>query len=207
MPEPHTVGDDAHAVVVLAAGGSRRLGVPKQLLTRDGEPLLRRCVRLAAETAPARLLVVLGAQAERMHAALEGLDCRPVHNSDWTRGMQASVRAAASGVDAFGRVLVLGCDQPALERAHLQHLLDGAAAAASGCAATLAEDAAPGIPAVVPGHWFTHLEDAGQDRGFGPRLRALPRASLHLLHAPALWLDLDTPAQLEIARHRGLVDA
>ena len=42
-----------HAALILAAGGSRRLGQVKQALTRDGEPLLRRAVRLALATAGA----------------------------------------------------------------------------------------------------------------------------------------------------------
>ena len=40
------------AIVILAAGGSRRLGQPKQLLRVLGEPLLRRVVRMAAEVQP-----------------------------------------------------------------------------------------------------------------------------------------------------------
>jgi len=47
------------AIVILAAGGSRRLGQPKQLLPVLGEPLLRRVVRMAAEVGPDHLIVVL----------------------------------------------------------------------------------------------------------------------------------------------------
>ena len=52
----------AHAAVVLAAGGSTRLGRPKQLLTRDGETLVHRAARLAIATGATRVLVVTGAQ-------------------------------------------------------------------------------------------------------------------------------------------------
>ena len=55
----------AHDAVVLAAGGSRRLGQPKQLLTRDGETLVHRGVRLAMETAPRRLLVIVAGKRKR----------------------------------------------------------------------------------------------------------------------------------------------
>jgi molybdenum cofactor cytidylyltransferase len=47
---------------VLAAGASRRLGQPKQLLMLDGETLLARSVRLAREAGAAPVLVVVGAQ-------------------------------------------------------------------------------------------------------------------------------------------------
>ena len=52
-----------HAVVVLAAGGSTRLGQPKQLLTQQGETLVHGVVRLSLELAPSQVLVVVGALA------------------------------------------------------------------------------------------------------------------------------------------------
>ena len=50
--------------VILAAGASRRLGRPKQLVRLGGESLLRRTVRAALACDP--VLVVLGSQAEAM---------------------------------------------------------------------------------------------------------------------------------------------
>lgn len=131
----------AHVAVVLAAGGSRRLGRPKQLLTRAGEPLLRRSARLALASGAARTVVVLGAEPDAMTVALFGLDLECVLNPDWADGLAGSLRCAARalGADAAA-VLVLGCDQPALEADHLQRLLHGATTAASGCAATVHGD-------------------------------------------------------------------
>ncbi len=67
-----------HAVVVLAAGGSTRLGQPKQLLTRQGETLVRRVVRLALEFAPSQVLVVVGANAQAVTSSIAGLEATPV---------------------------------------------------------------------------------------------------------------------------------
>ena len=195
----------AHDAVVLAAGGSRRLGRPKQLLVRDGEALVRRVVRLAAATSPRRLVLVTGAHREAVIDVVRGLDCDCIQNSDWERGLASSLQVAAEALpNRDGSVLVLGCDQPALEAGHLVSLLSGARNAASGCAATAHADGA-GIPAVVPGAWLRALSPVG-DRGLGDRLRALPMASLSLLHAPELGLDLDTAADVAQARLRGLLD-
>jgi molybdenum cofactor cytidylyltransferase len=49
------------AAIVLAAGASRRLGQPKQLLMLGGEALLERAIRLAGEAGAAPVLTVLGA--------------------------------------------------------------------------------------------------------------------------------------------------
>ena len=58
------VSAPGHAVVLLAAGESRRLGEPKQLVVVDGEPLVRRAALAAIETRPAQALIVVGARAE-----------------------------------------------------------------------------------------------------------------------------------------------
>jgi molybdenum cofactor cytidylyltransferase len=66
------------AAVVLAAGGSSRLGQPKQLLTFRGETLIRRAVRAAAEAGCAPILVVVG---ETREAIERSLDIRDSHIS------------------------------------------------------------------------------------------------------------------------------
>jgi len=91
---------NVHAAVVLAAGGSRRLGHPKQLLTQGGEPLLRRCARLALATGPKRLVVVLGANADRMRETVRDLPLEIALNPDWAEGMAGSLQAAAARIAA-----------------------------------------------------------------------------------------------------------
>lgn len=199
-----------HAAVVLAAGGSTRLGQPKQLLSRQGEPLVRRSARLALETLPRQLLVVAGAGAGDVAAALRGLPCEIVLNAGWRAGLGSSLRAAAAQLGETDLVLVCGCDQPALELHHLQALLQGARALPTRCAATRHGDVL-GVPAVLPRDWFDGLRDGGMPdidgaRGFGGRLRRLPAGSVHAVRAPELELDVDTPDDLRRAREHGWLD-
>lgn len=204
-----------HVVVILAAGSSRRLGRPKQLLRRNGETLLQRAARCASATGPALLVLVLPPTGAAWHALLEHIDHRPLINPGAGTGMAGSLQLAAPHVDPRAPVLILGCDQPALDVPHLQALLAGARASVSGCAATLIEGR-PSMPAVVPGDWFATLampapEGAGHaahaDRGFRQRLRALPSADLFLLADPDLALDIDTLADLQRAQECGLLDS
>ena len=195
----------SHAVIVLAAGGSTRLGQPKQLLTRDGETLVHRAVRLALETSPAQVLVVVGANGDSIASHVADLDCEVVSNRDWQSGLAGSLHAAGEHLRAaVQRVLVLVCDQPALERHHLDALLEGAGAAESACAATVHGDAL-GVPAVVPRDWFDAMQAAG-DRGFGARLGQQRAAGIFQLHAPELGADIDRPEDLATARQRGWLD-
>jgi molybdenum cofactor cytidylyltransferase len=196
----------AHVAIVLAAGGSRRLGRAKQLLTRDGETLVHRAVRLAAATRPLRLLLVTGAYVDQMRAAVAGLEVETVFNEGWDEGLASSLRAAASALEGNkARCLVLGCDQPALRQSHLQGLLDGAATAASGCAAT-AHEGGRGIPVVVGAEIFAGARGLSGDRGLRAALQRLPGDSIHLLEARELQYDLDTPADVQHAIEAGWID-
>jgi molybdenum cofactor cytidylyltransferase len=199
-----------HVAVVLAAGGSRRLGGrPKQLITHNGETLVQRALRLARETAPRRLLLVVGAQATQIAAAARAPDVQLVRNGDWREGLASSVRAArdALDLDDAGAIhcLLLACDQPALGLPHLQALLHAARQAGSGCAGTV-HGARIGIPAVVTVARLLQAQPQG-DAGLREVLNALPPEQVGQLHAPELALDLDTPPDLAEAARRGWIDA
>ena len=194
-----------HVAIVLAAGGSRRLGIPKQLLQRGGETLVHRAVRLASATQPQRLLLVIGAHADEMREAVADLRVEILVNDDWREGLASSLRAAVGALDGSASALILGCDQPALEQSHLQRLLAGATASVSGCAATL-HGAAPGIPAVVSAALFRRAHELHGDSGLRGSLQRLSSGSLYLLEAAELVFDLDTPADVEKAVADGLLD-
>ena len=196
----------AHNAVVLAAGGSLRLGQPKQLLTREGETLVHRAVRLALATRPARLLVMTGGNAEAVSQAIVGLQTQVVFNPEWREGLSSSLRLAATTlVDDEAPVLILGCDQPALQQHHLRQLLDGALASTSGCAAT-GHTGTPGIPVVVNAALLREARTLQGDSGLRELLRQLPSDALSSLQAPELQIDLDTWAEVEEAVRNGWVD-
>ncbi|XUP36191.1 nucleotidyltransferase family protein (plasmid) [Xanthomonas axonopodis pv. vasculorum] len=199
-----------HAALVLGAGAGRRLGRSKQLLKRDGEPLLRRAARIALQTAPRRCVVVLGADADAdvLSEVLQDLGAEILRHPDWAEGMGSSLAALrrhVQGDGALRRSLILGCDQPALDAPHLRSLLEEADRAVSGCA-TSGYSGVRGIPAVV-----THAAWADvplqADSGLRGLFASLDMQSLGCVSAPALALDIDTPADLVAAQQRGWVDA
>jgi molybdenum cofactor cytidylyltransferase len=106
--------------VLLAAGASRRLGRPKQLLVWQGETLVRRAARAALEARVDELIAVTGAHGDEVAAALAGLELRVVRNERWQDGIAAGV-SAASGT----AVLVLLADQPGVDAALLAKLVAG----------------------------------------------------------------------------------
>jgi len=193
----------AHAAVVLAAGGSTRLGRPKQLLTRDGETLVHRAARLALESGAARVLVVVGAHADEVRAAVAALPVECLANPAWSSGMASSLRLAAEALASHdGATLLLVCDQPALEVAHLHALREAAQRVPSGSAATRFGERL-GIPAWVCApllHKALALDDG--DRGLRDVLNAAS-AEIAACDAPTLAHDVDTPDDVAAAVVQG----
>src|SRR5207344_482556 len=111
----------AHGAIVLAAGASGRFGRAKQLLQFEGEALVHRASRLALATAPSDVLVVVGADADTVFASVRDLAVRRVDCADWRDGMSASLRAGVVALrpECAGALIIL-CDQPALDAAHLE---------------------------------------------------------------------------------------
>lgn len=189
--------EPAHVALLLAAGGSRRLGHPKQLIEIDGIALIRRMALAALTTAPSELIVALGAETGGCRQALAGLRWREVLVSDWTEGMGSSLACAARQIDdPDAGVMVLGVDQPAVDGAHLLALLSRwwqqpELAVASGYAGTR------GIPALFPASWQARLAALSGDSGARQLLRA---SEVPVIEAPQLALDIDTPEHLRALR-------
>lgn len=195
----------SHAAVVLAAGGSTRLGRPKQLLTRDGETLVHRAARLALASGASRVLVVVGAHADDISASVSDLPVACVANAHWDRGLAGSVSVAADALAAHSHAtLFLTCDQPALALAHIQALLEASYRATSGSAATRFGDRV-GIPAVIAAPMLRAARALQGDRGLRDVLNAAD-AGVIACDAPDLVADIDTAADLAAAVSRGWVD-
>lgn len=179
------------AAIVLAAGGSRRLGQPKQLLAVDGVPLVRRIAeraRAACDTA----CVVLGARADEIAPALDGLGVPILVAVDWLEGMAASLRlgvhwAALSGHDA---VAIFTCDQPRLTVEHARHIVEQHRATGRSVASRYAGTV--GVPAVLGRVRFADLLHLHGDRGARSLLRKDP--VVVAVDWPDGALDIDTPA-------------
>ncbi len=102
------------AIVILAAGASRRLGRPKQTLMLDGRPLLQHVVDAARAAAIGRVVVVLGANASSIRSVIAlPQDGTTVVNREYATGQASSLRAGLSALgDDVARVVILLGDQP-----------------------------------------------------------------------------------------------
>ena len=165
------------AVVVLAAGASRRLGRPKQLLRVDGVSLVERAVDVSLSLGSAGVFVVVGAEEETVRRELDGRPVTVVFNPDWEAGMSTSIRRGCAAVHAaFGEetrgVVVLLCDQPGVDGGHLSSLVATWRERGSQAVGTAYREG-PGVPALLSADLFSAVETLSGDGGAKDLLRGL----------------------------------
>ena len=169
------------AGVILAAGASRRMGRPKQLLPVGGRPLLEGVVAQACASRLDEVVVVLGAAAEAVRAGVAMGRARVVVNDDHAAGMSSSLRAglAALGPEVDRAVVILG-DQPDVPASLLDELL--ALQERSGLpSAALSFDGLLHPPVVLLRERWGDLRSLEGDVGCRALIRARPElvAALH----------------------------
>ncbi|ASW56514.1 NTP transferase domain-containing protein [Plantactinospora sp. KBS50] len=188
------------AGLLLAAGAGRRLGQPKAFVECEGEPLVRRAVRLLRVGGCDPVHVVVGADAHRL-PPLPGTVA--VVNPRWRDGLGGSLlRGLRSLPPAAHAVVVVLVDQPWLSPTAVRRVRQAHTAGASVAVATYAGQ--PGHPVLLSrATWPLLAPYATGDRGARDFLRA--RADL-VTRVPCDGSpeDLDTPADL--ARARGTWD-
>ena len=119
MPDRFVTG------LVLAAGGSQRLGTPKQLLPYGDATLLDHVLATARECTFDQLLCVIGGSADQVRARVDLNGATVVENRDFGEGCSSSIAAALTAVDPQADLLVLMLgDQPGVTAATVQALID-----------------------------------------------------------------------------------
>jgi molybdenum cofactor cytidylyltransferase len=188
----------AVAAIVLAAGGSSRLGQPKQLVEVGGRSLVRRAADAAVVAGCRPVLVVVGAVVEAVAREIAGLrtaGVQAVECANWRDGMSASLRCGLRRLQSLpgpgpDAVVLLPCDQPALEPSVIGRLIaawDGSTNGRVGCgyAGTV------GSPALFGRSLFPALAALEGDRG----ARSLLSGAAEVPWAAGAN-DVDTPQDL-----------
>ena len=187
------------AGLVLAAGSSRRMGSPKQLLPIDGKPLLELVVGHANKSNLDQVVVVLGASAEEIQSQVELGRASVLINPDHGSGMASSLRLGLASLgDAFDRVVVMLGDQPDVEASRINQLLE--LQEASGLpAAALSFNGLLHPPVVLERALWGDLMSLEGDVGCRAVIRAKPELVAKLPVAGDLKhpVDVDTPKDYE----------
>ena len=189
-------------LTILAAGASRRLGQPKQLVKLDGEPLVRRQCRVVIASQTGSACVILGCHTNECAAAIADLSIAQIINQFWSEGLSSSIRHAAQAAidkDVNGLLLV-HVDQYRLTAADLQTLYAAWKEFPESVSVAMYGDAI-GPPVIFPRHCFAKLLELKGDVGARRIIASIPAHAVLRVNIPNAIHDLDEPSQLAALLH------
>jgi molybdenum cofactor cytidylyltransferase len=176
------------AGLILAAGVATRMGRLKQLLPYRGKTLVEHAVEQALAAGFDPVIVVVGAEAASVRAALAARPVRLVENSLWHLGMGSSIAAGVRFLLSAQSLAVMLADQPFVEARHLramQTLLDASTAPA----VAAQYNGTLGVPALFKRELFGALQSLDPATG----ARALLGTHAVPFPLPEAAVDIDTP--------------
>ncbi|HLO43180.1 MAG TPA: nucleotidyltransferase family protein [Leadbetterella sp.] len=117
-------------VVILAAGESKRMGVPKQILPIFGIPMLKYLVDEVLDTQAHPVTVVVGANKTKIVPMLENIPIGIIDNPDWQKGMGSSIKMGLVGsylvTKGFDGLIFMTSDMPFVNAAIINKLIETA---------------------------------------------------------------------------------
>jgi molybdenum cofactor cytidylyltransferase len=181
------------AGIILAGGGSKRMGKPgKVVMDWQGEPFVRKVARTALEAGLSPVVVVSGATHAEVRLALEGLPVEIVYNEHWADGQSTSIQAGVRNLPVqTGAAVFLLADQPQVTTSVITSLVDEHRATLAPVIAPMIDDRRAN-PVLFDRSTFESLLALSGDVGG----RALfSKYTVHYLpwYDTLLLIDVDTP--------------
>lgn len=193
-----------YAILILAAGGSTRLGEPKQLLGYNDTTLLNHVIDAALAIDSASVLVVTGASHNIVEESLQGSRGAIYYNAEWPSGMGSSIRNGVKEIRSrhgqLEAILVTVCDQPYVSTEIFQKLIALHESGNKGIAACKYAHTI-GTPALFGKNYFDMLEKLRGDEGAKKIIRQFSN-DVDVIAFEQGNVDIDTQAD-----YRKLMDA
>jgi molybdenum cofactor cytidylyltransferase len=113
------------SAILLAAGESKRMGKPKQLMPFGESTLLEQAIDNLMNSAVDEIIVVLGHKAEGMIKTIAAKPVKMVVNPNYRDGMSTSIMAGLSLVDSQAQAVMLALgDQPSVDSQTINRLIE-----------------------------------------------------------------------------------
>lgn len=186
-------------IIILAAGMSRRLGRPKQVLPIAGQPIVAHVGKRARASNAARVLAVIGGARHQTVAALDGIVDELVINDSYSLGQGTSIAAGIHHLETTSEylgqceaALFLLADQPGVETTTIDAVID---AWRTGGKIVMAEYRDhPGHPVLFDRQFWPDLSKLAGDQGGRLIIRDNQDAVVHVPIDTDSPMDVDTEA-------------
>ncbi|MFQ4141687.1 nucleotidyltransferase family protein [Chlorogloeopsis sp. ULAP02] len=196
------------AIILLAAGASTRMGVPKQLLTYQGRSLLNRATESAIASVCKPVIVVLGANFQQIRAQVNQTSIEVIENAEWELGMSSSIKSGIVSLSKYSNsidaAIIAVCDQPFLSPEIINNLVTtysstGKSIIASHYAETF------GVPALFSHKFFSELAALRETVG-AKYLIEKHLSEVFCIPFPLGAIDIDTPQDYEQLQEQHCTD-
>lgn len=155
-------------ILIMAAGASRRLGQPKQLVKYHGETLIRRICKEALKAKIGDITVVTGHDHEKVESEINDLEANIFFNEEWEEGLGASIRNGITNIldrkPETNAILLTMVDQPYVDGVQLQKLV-GAYDPSRPMIIASAYSSTFGVPVLFDSTYFAEMQQLKGDEG------------------------------------------
>jgi molybdenum cofactor cytidylyltransferase len=187
------------ALLILAAGESKRMNGIKQLLPWKHTTLLGNAIEQALQSNANKVYLVLGANVDRIAPTIAHYNIQTIENPTWKNGLGNSI---AVGVQFIKKkktdcdaILITLADQPLIDADYYNLLIEKYTQKTAKIIASKTNNH-PSVPAIFDAHYFEQLCQLDQDQGAKAILLAAHK-EVYCLPATNKLIDLDTIADYE----------
>lgn len=185
------------AIIILAAGSSKRLGMPKQLVKYKNESLLEISVKKALKISE-NVFVVLGHKKEECEKEISKYKINILYNKDYAKGIGTSISFGIKHTKEYDNSLIMLCDQPFMPIEHFNKLSKNIQKNTI-IASLYEENLNSTVPAIFPKKYYEELLKLKKDAGAKEILNKNICINIKLKKINSV--DIDTPNDIKTYIH------
>jgi molybdenum cofactor cytidylyltransferase len=187
------------AILILAAGESKRMNGIKQLLPWKNTTLLGNAIEQAIQSKGNAVYVVLGANANQIAPTIAHYNIQKIENKNWKNGLGNSIACGVNFLKEnqlhYDAILITLADQPLITAAYYNSLIDKYAQKEAKIIASETNNT-PSVPAIFDAVYFENLAQLNEDKGAKEILIAAQK-EVYILRSKTNLIDLDTQRTYE----------
>jgi molybdenum cofactor cytidylyltransferase len=183
------------SIVLLAAGGSKRMGQPKQLLQWGNKLLIEHQIQILQKTG-CPLIVVLGAYHNNIVPLIEKSNITIIINDRWETGMGSSIAAGIRSVLLENPlpegVLIALLDQPMVPAEHFNRMIAEFQPGKQHIIVSRSSTGWEGVPVLFDNFYFEELKALSSEPG-AKKIIHEHREKVLGISCDEILDDIDTP--------------
>ena len=181
--------------ILLAAGESKRMGSPKQLLRTEGESIIHQVTKKALRSTCFPVVVVVGSDKDQVTTEIENLPVFIEQNDRWKQGMSTSIKQGIHALTKVyapvGSAIISVVDQPFITTILINQLVKCFETSKKSIVAS-SYAGIVGTPAVFDKKWFADLQMLQGDRGAKKLLGQCPASEISTVEFKGGEIELNT---------------